>query len=86
MEKRSSLHDVPTDELKRLIKNRRLITLNVLIIFVVIIMAWVFLGYWRENLPVFISTIVLGIAAPAAMHATSNGLRKELRKRERQEG
>ncbi|PWN06002.1 hypothetical protein [Rhodohalobacter mucosus] len=84
MEKKPSLHDIPTDELKRLIKNRRLITLNILIIFAVIILAWIFLGYWRENLLVFISTIVIGVSAPAAMHASSSGLRKELRKRLRQ--
>jgi hypothetical protein len=71
-----------TDELRRLVRARNVIALVIAGIFGVIILAWVVLGYWRDNLPVFLSTLVLALSTQVMMRATSGGLVKELARRE----
>ena len=51
------------------------------VIFSLIILAWLFLGYWRDNTPVFIITVVLAVGI---FYITGNGPKQisaELEKR-----
>jgi hypothetical protein len=48
----------------------------------VIVIAWLATGYWRANVPVFASTIAMGLAASGAMIASRGGLVAELKRRE----
>jgi hypothetical protein len=54
-------------------------------IFGVIILVWVVGGYWRQSLPIFLSTIVLAIGSTAAVGASQGWLSAELLRREREE-
>ena len=74
--------DLPTEELRSKVKAITTIQNTVVVIFAVIILAWLVLGYWRTNLPVFISTVAMAVAISATQIATRSGLVAELRKRE----
>jgi hypothetical protein len=78
---KTTLADTPTEELHSKLKAINAIQNTVLGIFFVIILAWIVLGYWRTNLPVFISTVAMGIAIAAMQAATRSSLQAELRKR-----
>ncbi|MEM8862122.1 MAG: hypothetical protein AAGD96_27695 [Chloroflexota bacterium] len=61
------------EELETKLKAAKRTQLTVMIIFGLIILAWIVLGYWRDNTPVFITTIALAIAIS---FATSTAPRK----------
>ncbi len=73
---------LPADVLHGKLKAAQTVQRTVLAIFAVIVLAWIVLGYWRTNLPVFISSIAMGIAAWAATSAAPRMLRAELARRE----
>ena len=52
--------------------------MTVMIIFGLIILAWLVLGYWRENIPVFISTVALAIAISFASGAGARKLSADI--------
>jgi hypothetical protein len=50
--------------------------------FVVNLVVMVTLGFWEANVPVFISTIAMGLGVSGAMIASWSGLVAELKRRE----
>ena len=50
-------------------------------IFLVIILAWIVLGFWKTNLPVFIITVVCAVGLSASQFASASGIRAEINKR-----
>ena len=82
MAKKSNLSEMSTADLKSKLSSIRKIQLTVAIIFGVIILAWIVLGYWKTNVPVFISTVAVSITSVAAMTVSSSALAAELKKRE----
>lgn len=54
----------------------------IMVIFAIIILAWIVLGYWKDSLPVFISTVVMAAATSVMFMATRNTLVAELKARE----
>ena len=79
---KTSLADTPTDELRSKLKTIRVIQNTIVGIFGVIILAWIVLGYWKSNLPEFISTVAMGLAVSAMQVATRSSIVAELRKRD----
>jgi hypothetical protein len=82
MAKEKSLANLSTEELSQKLNAVRKIHLTVVVLFVVIVIAWLATGYWRANVPVFASTIAMGLAASGAMIASRGGLVAELKRRE----
>lgn len=82
MTKQAKISDLSTAELQSKFKAARSIQRTVLGIFVVIVLAWILLGYWRSNLPVFISTLVVAIGAMVSVSIAPRSLADELRKRQ----
>ena len=58
---------------------------TVSIIFGVIVLAWIVLGYWRTNIPVFIVTLTTAVAVSASSFATARNLRREIARRATEE-
>ncbi len=73
--------DMTTEQLEAKLASTKPIQITVAIIFAVIIMAWIIGGYWLQNMPVFIVTVVMGVGVTAALYASGNGVRQELQKR-----
>jgi hypothetical protein len=84
MKSSKKAEDLTVEELQNLLKGRNTITYTVAGIFAVIILGWVVTGYWRQNMLLFISTIVLAMGVSAAMHTASYSLRSEIKKRKSQ--
>ncbi|MCL4844148.1 MAG: hypothetical protein KJZ79_20010 [Bryobacteraceae bacterium] len=82
MAKESKLSEMSVEDLKNKLNTVRKMQMTVGGIFVVIILAWLVLGYWKTNVPVFISTLCVAVGSLTAMTASSAGLRSELKKRE----
>ncbi len=70
-----------TEQLTSALNASRKIQLATMIIFAVIILAWVVSGSWRQNIPVFISTVAMAVALYAAQTAARGALVAELKKR-----
>ncbi|MDZ7632134.1 MAG: hypothetical protein U5K74_12520 [Gemmatimonadaceae bacterium] len=68
-------------ELEAQLAAAKRVQLVVMLIFAVIILTWIFLGLWRKNVPVFISTLAVAVGTSAAMIATRSGVEAELRRR-----
>lgn len=68
-------------ELESKLKSAQAVQRTVIGIFAVIVLAWIVLGYWQTNLPVFIITIVMGAAASLPASANLKRLRAEIDKR-----
>lgn len=78
MNKLASMSD---EELARKLKAARSIQITVGVIFGLIILTWLILGYWRSNVPVFISTIAMGLTTLAITSVVPQGIAKELQRR-----
>jgi hypothetical protein len=76
------LSKLTTDVLHGKLKAAQALQRTVFGIFAVIILAWIVLGFWRTNTPVFISTIAAAVAAGASVTAAPRGIRAELARRE----
>ena len=57
----SDYSNMSDQELEEKIKSSKQVQKVVGIIFAVIILAWLILGYWHTNTPVFISTVALAV-------------------------
>lgn len=73
------------DELQAKLKAIKTIHASIIGVFVVIILLWIVLGHWRDNLPVFISTIAMAVAISASLVASRSNLNAELKKRKNTE-
>ncbi len=79
---RVALKEMTTEELQSKLKDSRTLSRVILGISLLIIALWIVLGYWRSNLPVFISTVVMFVAILTTTFALRQGLIAELRKRQ----
>jgi hypothetical protein len=75
------LADVPTDELTRQLAAVRKVHLVITGIFAVIVLTWIVGGYWRQSLPVFVSTVAMSVAITAMQFSMRARLEKELARR-----
>lgn len=75
------LSTVSDAELETKLKSSKSIQLTTMIIFAIIIGAWLVLGFWREQLPVFISTVAVAVALTATQSGSRTAIEQELRKR-----
>lgn len=84
MANKSKLSEMTMDELRSKLNAARKIQITIGVIFLVIILAWVVLGYWKTNTPVFITTLCVAAGSLSSMVASTAGLGAELKKRESQ--
>lgn len=76
-----ALSELSLEELQAKLKAARAVQVTIAIIFAVIVLAWIVLGHWRENAPVFISTLALAIAITTMVSVVPRGIANELKKR-----
>lgn len=76
-----NLATLSVEELRTRLAKAKTLQRTVWIIFGLIILAWIVLGFWRENTPVFIINVVLGVAVSAITTAPRRALEQELAKR-----
>ncbi|MEZ6139129.1 MAG: hypothetical protein R3B84_01030 [Zavarzinella sp.] len=79
---KNSNETASTEELKSKLQKIRTIQVTILIIFAFIILVWLILGYWRNNIAIFIVTVSSGITTTAALIASTSGITAEIKKRE----
>jgi len=77
----NDLSQLTTDALRNNLKAAQAIERTVLGIFVVIVLAWIVLGYWRKNVAMFLGTLSLAFGAWAAVSMGPRRLRAELARR-----
>ncbi len=77
----SDLSNLTTDELLQRLKSMRNVQLIVSLIFAVILAAWVILGYWKTNMPVFIITMVMAFLMIVITNTRSQKLKAVLAER-----
>ena len=78
---KSKLSKLTLEELQGKLKVVNSLQITTLGIFAFIILAWIVLGYWKENVPVFISTIAVAVAASSGLIASRSSLNAEIAKR-----
>lgn len=76
-----NLEQLSTDALQDKLRAAQAVQRTVFGIFTVIVLAWLVLGYWRTNTPVFISTLVVAIGAGIAVSTGPRSVRAELARR-----
>lgn len=76
------LEGLSTEQLTAKLRTARAIQRTTTGIFAVIILAWIVLGLWRANLPVFISTVAVSLALTVSQAASRRGLEMELQRRQ----
>ena len=79
------MSELTTAELTNKLKTISALSNTTFIIFAVIVAAWVGLGYWRTNLPVFISTLSLAIVFIGSQFAIRKGISSEIQRRQADE-
>ncbi len=79
---KTTLADTPTEELCAKLRAIKIVQNTITGIFGLIILAWLVLGYWRTNLPVFFGTVAMALGVSAMQLATRSSLVKELKKRD----
>ena len=75
------LSQLSTEALQQRMKAMQTINRTVIGIFAVIVLAWIVLGHWRTNTPVFISTVVLAVALGFVTSIAPRNLRAEIERR-----
>ncbi len=73
--------DLPDEALLSKYRAVRSIQRTVIVVFAIIIGAWILLGYWKTNLPVFIATVAMGVFVVLSQSGVSGALGAEVRKR-----
>lgn len=81
MATKKNFNHLSTDQIINTLHGRNAITVVVATIFIAIIMLWLVLADWRNNLLPFIGTIVMAVGVVVALYLSGNSLRKELKKR-----
>lgn len=81
MSAKKDLSSLSIDELKSQFGAMKKVHTAIMVIFMVIILLWVGLGYWQKNLPMFISTVVMSIVISGSLVASRSAMRSELKKR-----
>lgn len=75
------LESMTVEALESKLKGAVLLRRIVIGIFALILGAWIVLGYWRSNTPVFITTIVLAVGVTYGASASAASVERELRRR-----
>lgn len=70
-----------TPELEKALRSAQVLQMTTAAIFAVIILVWIFGGYVGQNLPVFITTVVMAIVLVAIQQVSTSTLRKEIARR-----
>ncbi len=78
---KSPLSEQSIEQLEKNLSGAKTVQNTVIGIFAVIILAWIVLGYWRDNLPVFISTLAMAAALMVTLTASRRGVVEELKRR-----
>jgi ABC-type multidrug transport system permease subunit len=81
MAEKKDLSSMSTDALKSQLGTLKKLHTAIMVVFVIIIMLWVILGYWQKNLTFFISTIMLSVVISGSLIASRSGINNELKKR-----
>ncbi len=81
MSKVDKLERLSDAELAQKLKSFRALQITVAAIFGLIILAWLVLGYWRTNVPVFVSTVTMGITSLLITSMTPRRIGAELERR-----
>ncbi|MBK7895422.1 MAG: hypothetical protein WAS33_06435 [Candidatus Promineifilaceae bacterium] len=68
-------------QLESKLKTAQVLQRTVIGIFVVIVLTWIVLGLWQDNLPVFITTVVLGVVTTVPANANLKRLKAEIARR-----
>ena len=76
--KNNSLTSLSNSELIKKYDTLRTIQWVIIGVFTVILLGWVFLGYWAENLPVFIIQVVIAFTIIFLMQIPLIKYRKEI--------
>lgn len=76
-----NLTQLTTEVLQGKLRAAQTVQRTLFAIFGVIVLAWLVLGYWRTNVAVFISTLVVAVGAGVAQSASTAGIRAELARR-----
>ena len=83
---KQNLTELSTEQLRGKLKAVQSILWTVAGIFTLIVAVWVVLGYWRTNLPVFITTLTMAVTLPLVIFASMGGIKAELKRREQSVG
>ena len=75
------LSECSTEQLEARAKAVRSVHYTTIGIFAVSVLGWIAPGHWRENTPVFMSTVVMAVAITTMQHASRSTLEKELQRR-----
>ena len=78
--------ELTTEQLEAKLKSIRVIHMTTVAIFAIIILVWIVLGHWRENLPVFISTVAMAVAISTLQFSSRSCLKSELKRRRQDQG
>ena len=78
----NDLSQLSTEALQQRLKAMQTINRTVIGIFAIIVLAWIGLGLWRKNLPVFISTVTMAVAIGFMTSILPRTLRAELERRQ----
>lgn len=70
-----------SEELEAKLAKAKSLQGTVIGVFIFIVLAWLVLGLWRKKIPVFISTVVMSVAATAVVTSARNRLEHERRRR-----
>lgn len=75
------LENLSIQELEHKLKVTKTLRITVGVIFGIIVLAWIVLGYWHSNLPVFISTVVMGLTSLVVTSISPRHIAAEIRRR-----
>lgn len=75
------LAKLSTAELEQKLRSGQAVQRTTIVIFGIIILAWLLLGFWRSNTPVFIITLVMALGTAAVVSAGPRSIAQELRRR-----
>lgn len=81
MAEKKDISSMSTDTLKSQLGRLKKLHTAIMVVFVIIIMLWVILGYWQKNMTFFISTIMLSVVISGSLIASRSGISNELKKR-----
>lgn len=78
------LSTVSDAELEGRLKSSKTIQLTTMILFALILGAWLVLGYWREKLPMFSATVAVAVVLTAIQSGRRTAIEREVRRRRSQ--
>ncbi|MEM7334483.1 MAG: hypothetical protein AAF490_20575 [Chloroflexota bacterium] len=77
----SDFSELSTTEVEEKLKKAKTTQTAVAIIFGLIVLAWIVLGYWRTNVPVFVTTLAMSTIIIITTRNNTQSLEEEIKKR-----